>query len=98
MAGKEVFGVASLQLERGWWGRDGVEGSPERRVEARDKVDMKWLLYGPNSTTPTLDLDNNISVLEKGGEPKVLENDLVINSEIKVGKKTTRMKLDSIEM
>ena len=35
-------------------------------------------------------------VLEKGGEPKVLENDLVINSEIKVGKKTTRMKRKAV--
>ena len=42
------------------------------------------------------------SVFEKGGEPKVLENDLlIINSEIQVGKKTTRMKLlqfDSIQL
>ena len=34
-----------------------------------------------------------VRVLEKGGEPKVLENDLLFDSEIKVGKKTTRMKL-----
>ena len=48
--------------------------NPDFIKRSTNYIEKVWVI--------TVSENNNITVLEKGGEPKVLENDLLINSEI----------------